>query len=424
MKVIRWESSCVFPGFYDAAQRLPFPQNSLYDSVQVVESYGKKWKEKLVEPYDFALGTRSYSSRSPLIIAEIGTGHGGDSVKAAELLHAAKETGADWAKFQHIYACEIIHPKTGFVPLPGGMTPLYERFQALETGPDFLARLFELAKSLGILFLCTPFGVRSARELADIGVEAFKVASPELNHIELLDEVAKAGLPVLISSGVSTQGDIERAANRFLSSDGTKYRSSLALLHCVTSYPAPEEEYNLRILSPLSRLLGLAVGVSDHSLDPVLVPALAVCSGAAILEKHICLSRSDPGLDDPIALPPEDFRRLTRAVRQAADSEPDAALESLKREYGSERVEAVLGDGRKRLAPSERANYGRTNRSLHATRAIARGEPFTQDNVAALRTEKVLRPGIAPGFLSLAMRRFAARDIPDGEGIEWDDIGD
>ncbi len=371
-------------------------------------------------PFGFDVDGRAYHPGNPLVVAEIGTGHGGDPVKASELLHAAREAGAECAKFQHLYAREIVHPDTGMVPLPGGPVPLFDRFSSLERGPDFFASLKEQAEALGLLFLCTPFGVRSARELAEIGVRAVKVASPELNHVDLLDVIARMALPAILSSGVSTLGDIERAVDRLRPAAGNG--PSLALLHCVTAYPAPEEDYNLRILEPLSTLLGLAVGVSDHSRDPVLVPALSVCVGASIVEKHICLSRSDPGLDDPIALSPDDFRRMTAAIRTAA-RDPRAAREALEREHGRDKVEAVLGDGRKRLAPSEKANYGRTNRSLHALRPIPRGEVFTRENVTALRTEKVLRPGLGPEFLEVLLGRRASRDIPDGEGIEWGDVG-
>ncbi len=380
----------------------------------------EKSKGEPVVSYSFVVEGVSYHPGNPLVIAEIGTGHGGDRTKASELLRAARESGAGCAKFQHVYAREIIHPRTGAVPLPGGPVPLFDRFRSLETGPDFFADLKEQAESLGLLFLCTPFGVKSARELAELGVRAVKVASPELNHVELLDEVARMALPAILSSGVSTLGDIERAVDRIRHAAGDG--PSPALLHCVTAYPAPEEDYNLRVLESLSRLLGLAVGVSDHSRDPVLVPALAVCAGASIVEKHICLSRSDPGLDDPIALPPSDFRRMSDALRSAA-ADPRSAREALEREYGPGRVEAVLGDGRKRLAPSERANYGRTNRSLHALRPIPRGETFTRENVAALRTEKILRPGLDPALFDVVLGRRAARDVPDGEGIEWGDVG-
>jgi sialic acid synthase SpsE len=375
--------------------------------------------------FGFGIGRERFSRQRPLIIAELGTGHGGSAAKASELSHAAIEAGADCVKFQHMYADEIIHPNTGLVPLPGGPVPLYRRFQELETGPEFLSRIKEEVERRGALFLCTPFGLRSARELRSMGVRAMKLASPELNHLPLLHELASYGLPTLVSSGVSTLADIETALFAFRRAYPERYGGegdALALLHCVTAYPAPEEDYQLRVLPHLSALFGLAVGVSDHTMDPVLVPALATSVGACVIEKHFCLSRDDPGLDDPIALEPAAFARMCKAVRGAAAVEPSEAYARLAEEYGSERVEAVLGGGAKRLAPSEEANYGRTNRSLHALRAIRAGELFSEDVVALLRTEKVLRPGLAPAFLPLTLGRRAARDIASGEGIEWEDL--
>jgi len=370
----------------------------------------------------FCIDATTYGWSRVLIIAEIGTGHGGDEVKAAELIAAAIESGADCVKFQHVYADEIIHPATGLVPLPGGPTPLYDTFKALETSPDFMSRLKERVESMGALFLCTPFGLRSARELRDIGVHAMKIASPELNHAQLMEEIATYGLPTILSSGVSRLSDIENALEPF-SQTGT----STALLHCVTAYPAPETDYNLRVLEALSTLFGVPVGISDHSADPLVVPSLAVASGACIIEKHLCLSRQGDGLDDPIALPPRDFERMSAAVRRMSRLVEDigaaATINALKNEYGATMTEAVLGDGHKRLAHSEAANYSRTNRSIHARRSIARGERFSADNLAILRTEKVLRPGLAPLQLPVVIGRRAARDIPDGEGVEWADLG-
>jgi len=374
----------------------------------------------------FSSGGRSYDPRNALVIAEIGTGHGGSLAKAKELVAAAAEAGADCAKFQCVFAEEIIHPNTGTVPLPGGPVPLYERFRALEEDEGFYASIEEYAESRGLLFLCTPFGLRSARLLKGIGCSLMKVASPELNHFLLLDELASYGLPTILSSGVSTAADIDRALGRFSrlpAYEGAGGAIGLALLHCVTAYPAPESDYNLRVLASLASLFGVPVGVSDHSLDPALIPALSVASGASIVEKHICLSRSDPGLDDPIALPPESFAAMVRAVRAAGKARPEDAIAGLASEYGPEKVESALGDGIKRLAPSEEANYRRTNRSLHATRAIRKGEVFDEASVSALRTEKVLRPGLDPELLPVLMGRRAMRDIASGEGIEWEDVG-
>jgi len=388
--------------------------------------------------YGITLAGTAYGQARPLIIAEIGTGHRGDPVKARELIAASVEAGADCVKFQHVYADEIIHPATGLVPLPGGPTPLYDVFRSLETGPDFLAALKEGTEKAGALFLCTPFGLKSARELRALDVKAMKLASPELNHVELLDELASYGLPTIVSSGVSRLADIEFALARLSARapgnapasgrDGAPpARGGLALLHCVTAYPAPEADYNLRVLASLSALLGLPVGVSDHSMDPCLIPRLAVASGAVIVEKHICLSRLDDGLDDRIALQPEDFAAMCAGVRATARTLSEggaaAALAELEDAFGPDRVRAALGDGVKRLAPSEEANYGRTNRSLHAKRPMRAGERFDREAVAALRTEKVLSPGLEPRYLSLVLGRAAARDIEDGEGIGWDALG-
>lgn len=372
----------------------------------------------------FKAAGRVYSNASPLVIAEIGTGHGGSLSKGRDLIAAAAEAGAGCVKFQHVYAYEIIHPNTGLVPLPGGLVPLFERFRALETGPDFLAAMKDEAERRELLFLCTPFGLCSAKELRALGVATMKLASPELNHIPLIGELASYSLPTIVSSGVSTLGDIEAAVAAFRSA-GPAYAAGsggLALLHCVTAYPAPESDYNLRVLPALASLFGLPTGVSDHSMDPVLVPALAISRGASIVEKHICLSRDDPGLDDPIALDPAGFQAMVKAVRAAA-ADPAGVPDRLALEYGAARVEATLGHGRKELAASEEANYGRTNRSVHVLRELKAGERLRADDLALLRTEKLLRPGLPPALLPAVVGRLAARDIPAGEGLEWADLG-
>ena len=372
----------------------------------------------------FSVGERHFGPGRALVIAEIGTGHAGDLAKARELVAAAADSGADCAKFQCVFADEIIHPNTGTVPLPGGDIALYDRFLEMEEGPDFYAALKECAEARGLLFLCTPFGLRSARLLRALGCEAMKVASPELNHLPLLAELASYGLPTLLSSGVSTLADIDRGLRVLRGQSPVEAGgAALALLHCVTAYPAPASDYNLRVLESLGRLFGIAVGVSDHSLDPILVPALSIAAGGVVVEKHICLSRGDSGLDDPIALPPADFARMTAAIRRAQAAEREATIALMKGEYGAAAVEAALGDGVKRLAPSEAANYRRTNRSLHALRDIEKGEVFGEGNAAVLRTEKVLRPGLDPEFFVLILGRRATRHIPSGEGIEWEDVG-
>jgi len=361
------------------------------------------------------VGNRKIGEGHPcLIVAEAGSAHQGELARAFELIDAAGQAGADCVKFQAIFADEIVHPRTGSIELPGGRTPIYQRFRELERDLSFYARLKEYTEKRGLLFLCSAFGIRSARLLRDLGVEAVKVASPELNHFPLLRELAGYDLPLILSTGVSTLSDIERALIAAV--------PETVLLHCITSYPAPEEEYNLRVVPNLRAIFGRPVGVSDHSRDPLLVPGLAVTVGACVVEKHLALSVEGGGLDDPIALEPDAFARMVEGVRQIEGMDPAQGRSRLEGEYGPQRVEAVLGDGIKRLAPSESRYYLTTSRSLHAVDEIPVGQTIREADVCIVRTESNLRPGLGPEYLEVVVGHMAQRAIPAGEGIIWDDV--
>jgi len=384
------------------------------------------------------VGESAYCSKNPLIIAELGTSHNGDIKKAKRLIDAASASGAECIKVQMVYADEILHPNTGEVPLPGGNIRLYDQFKALETPVEFYSEIKEYTESKGLLFLCTPFGLKSAKTLRGIQPKIVKIASPELNFTGLLEEIAGWGLPVLLSSGVSRLSDIENAVemlrkdfsqrkDSFSATSKTDVRylheeASICLLHCVTSYPAPETDYNLRVLPSLAAIFGVSVGVSDHSSDPELVPALAVAMGAAVIEKHFCLSKTEGGLDDPIAQPPEEFSRMVRAIRSATEIGAQETIAYYSRERGEDFISQILGSGVKELAPSEKANYRLTNRSIHALRDITAGEILKEGDYACLRTEKFLRPGLEPCWEKFIKGRTAINFIPAGEGIRFEDI--
>jgi sialic acid synthase SpsE len=331
----------------------------------------------------------------PLIIAELGTGFGTDFEKAKALIDAAAEAGADCIKIQIVIADEILHPLSGIVPLPGGDIPLYDVFKQLEADITFYKKIKTYTEEKGKLFLATPFGLKSAAMLKSLQPAAVKIASPELNYTQLLQLVAEWNIPVLLSSGVSKLSDIKNALAYFHG------RDDVCVLHCITAYPAPEGEYNLRVLQQLQNTFGVSVGVSDHSLDPVVVPVLSLAMGACVIEKHFCLSHDDDGLDDKIALMPDAFAYMCKSVRHAND---------------------ILGDGEKRLSKSEAQNYGRTNRSLHAVCDIHIGDIFTKDNVAILRTEKVLQAGMQPHCYDDVLGKTARKEIPVGQGIRVEDI--
>lgn len=357
------------------------------------------------------------------IVAEIGTGHGGDLTRAAELIAAAKESGADCAKFQYVIADEIVHPNTPDVELPGGPTPLYERFRALEQPRGFYAELKRLCEAHAIDFLCTPFGPESADALRELGAERLKIASPELNYTGLLERVARFGLPIVVSTGVSTLGDIERAL-------AVVGRANTTILHCITAYPAPEDEYNLALIPTLRTVLGVDVGLSDHSQDPSLVPGLAVALGATMVEKHFTLSRDGSGLDDRIAMDPAMFTHMAATIRRVdavlsldRRNGPARVIAEFEKEYGAGRVAAVLGDGVKRLAPREAASYRTTRRSLLAVHDLEAGSLIGETDVAPLRSEG-LEPGLEPTELAVVTGARLRRSLRAGDPVTWDALVD
>lgn len=368
-----------------------------------------------------------------MIIAEIGTSHGGSFEKAKQLIDEAADCGADAVKFQWVYADEILHPETGMVKLPGGEVRLYDRFKSLEVNPEFFAGCLSYAHTRGVKFVCSPFGLKSLRELLAIHPDAVKIASPELNHFPLLTALADYRIvqkavgdpvmPVIVSTGVSKLADIEKA----LSVLGTE---QVTLLHCITSYPAPETEYNVRLVRTLHGIFGVPCGISDHSLDPVLVPALAAAMGSVMTEKHITLSRSTEGLDDPVALEGEQFALMVHVLHQCGAAlnrygpkrGEHEIIGQMRESYGKEKVAAVLGNGVKHLAHAEENNYGRTNRSLHFMRAMKAGDAINDGDIAVLRTEKVLTPGISPEYQELLHGAVLSRDVQSGEGVKWEDV--
>ncbi|MFP4329575.1 MAG: N-acetylneuraminate synthase family protein [Spirochaetaceae bacterium] len=359
----------------------------------------------------------------PRVIAEIGTAHGGDMSKAAELINAAAEAGADVAKFQAVIADEIVHPAAGSIELPGGPTPIYERFRALEQKPEFYAELEDRCLEAGIGFLCTPFGLASAGMLKELRIREWKVASPELNHLPLLRYLGETGVPVILSTGVSRLADIELALETLRASGSRQ----ITLLHCITAYPAREEEYNLALLPHLASLFGVTVGLSDHTTDPQLLPGLAVLQGAGVIEKHITLSRDSGGLDDPIALEPGEFAGTVATVRRVWQLlRAGAGVETVRLEfedaYGTERIASIMGDGVKRLAPGERGSYGRTNRSIVALRDLEAGELIEESCVALLRSEQNVEPGLHPRELPeiLGLRLFTR--VVAGQGLRWEHL--
>ncbi len=369
---------------------------------------------------EFRLEKESFSFKKPLIIAEIGTSHNGDLARAKLLIDAAKSAGATAVKFQIIYADEILHPNTGFVKLPTGNIPLYERFKALEVPISFYKELAEYARKLDLLFSASPFGMRSAKELAYLKPDFIKIASPELNFVQLLEYCAEFNIPMIVSTGVSKLKDIEKALECIKEKNPDL---ALALLHCVTAYPAPETSYNISLVENLSKIFNVPVGLSDHSMDAILVPALSLAFGGFIIEKHICLSRKEKGLDDPVALEPQQFRQMCEAVKKYSRLSQEKIIQDLiKQNYSEQIINDVIGNGKKELSSAEEQNYGRTNRSIHYKKDLKENTIIKREDLAILRTEKVLSVGEAPENIDFFIGAKLQKSVKAGDGTVYEDF--
>jgi len=369
---------------------------------------------------EFKCGGKIFSKDHPLIIAEIGTAHAGDIGRAVKMIDSIASSGCDAVKFQIVYANEILHPKSGYVKLPSGNVLLYDKFKELEQPVSFYAKLKEHADKKGLLFSASVFGKKSLDDLVSLEPDFFKIASPELNYHSLIKEVSLFNLPLILSTGVSRLSDIESALE---ASRSVNKENEIAILHCITSYPAPESEYNISLIENLSNIFDIPVGLSDHSIHSFFVPLLSLAFGSCIIEKHLCLSKSEDGLDDKIALEPDEFSKMCGVLRSMEGKGKEEIIEFLKNEGITQTsIEKVIGNGVKRLAQSEAKNYERTNRSIHYVHSMKKGMKIQEADITIVRTEKELSVGLSPQFYDVVVGSVLQRDVNEGAGVCFADI--
>jgi len=332
------------------------------------------------------------------IVAEAGVNHNGDLELARRLVDAAAAASADAVKFQTFRTETLASraaPKAAYQrETTGAGEGQGEMLRRLELGAEEHRRLVEHCAKRGILFFSAPFDEGSADLLEALGVAVYKVPSGEITNLPLLRHVAAKRRPIILSTGMSTLEDVERAVSAIRQAGAP----GLGLLHCLSAYPAPVAEVNLRAMDTLRERFGCPVGFSDHTLG-IEIALAAAARGAAIIEKHLTLDKSLPGPDHRASLDPEEFAQLVRCVRS---------------------VEAALGDGRKRPMPSEVDTAAVARKSLVAARAIKAGEILTGEAVA------IKRPGtgISPADLDRALGRRVRRDLAPDEVIEWETLGE
>ncbi len=329
-----------------------------------------------------------------LIIAEAGVNHNGDLALARQLIDVAAEAGADLVKFQTFTADRLATraaPKADYQSQStGNRESQYEMLRSLELSPTMHRQLIAHCQTRNIGFLSTGFDIESIDLLVTLGQEHFKIPSGEITNLPYLRHIGRLDKAVILSTGMATLDEVEAAIDA-LERAGTP-RANLTVLHCTTEYPAPMAEVNLRAMQSMQSAFGVKVGYSDHTLG-IEVAIAAVAMGATLIEKHFTLDRSLPGPDHQASLEPAELRNMVAAIRN---------------------VEAALGDGIKRLMPSEAKNKPVARKSLVASRAIKAGEVFSAENITAKRPGT----GISPMRWDEIAGRSAPRDFAVDELIE------
>ncbi|MHB8634082.1 MAG: pseudaminic acid synthase [Thermoplasmatota archaeon] len=264
---------------------------------------------------------------APFVIAELGANHAGSLDRALRLVEAAAAAGADAIKLQTYTADSITMDSSDpafQVSEPGSLwegRTLHDVYSEGATPLPWHGAIFDRARELGLLAFSTPFSPESVADLEMLGVPLYKVASLENNHVPLLQAVARTGKPVLVSTGASTVEEVDFCVE-VLRKAGCR---QLVVLQCTTAYPARADQANLCAMQSWERRYGCIAGVSDHTLDAV-VPVAAAAMGAAVIEKHMTLSREDGALDSRFAMEPDAFARMVRDVRTAWLARGDESL--------------------------------------------------------------------------------------------------
>lgn len=329
-----------------------------------------------------------------LIIAEAGVNHNGDLAMAKRLIDVAAEAGADLVKFQTFSADRLVTrtaTKADYqVEKTDGKETQHEMLSRLELSAEMHKELMAHCNVRNIGFFSTGFDIESVDFLMRLGQDRFKVPSGEITNLPYLRHIGQFGKSVILSTGMATLADIEAAIDA-LEQAGTS-RVNISVLHCTTEYPTPMAEVNLRAMKNIEAAFQVAVGYSDHT-SGIEVAVAAVALGASVIEKHFTLDRNLPGPDHQASLEPDELKAMVAAIRN---------------------IEVALGDGIKRLTPSEAKNKAVARKSLVANVSIKKGEKFSAGNVVAKRPGT----GISPMRWDEIIGRTAQRDYAADELID------
>ena len=335
-------------------------------------------------------GRRIGHAQPPYIVAELSANHNGELNRALDILTAARNAGADAVKIQTYTADTItINNDSEEFTIHGGLWDgrnLYDLYQDAHTPWEWHGPLFEKARELGITMFSSPFDRTAVDLLEDLNAPAYKIASFEAVDLPLISYVARTGKPMIISTGMADREEIAEAVDT-ARSGGCR---DLILLHCISGYPAPAEEYNLRTMADMSHEYDVLTGLSDHTIDNA-TSVTAVALGAVMIEKHFTLDRHGGGVDDSFSIEPRELKLLCRDAVTAWKA---------------------LGRISYDRAESERGN-DKFRRSLYVVQDVRAGDELTMENVRSIRPGY----GMKPKFLHDVLGRKACIDIPRGTAL-------
>lgn len=329
----------------------------------------------------------------PYVIAELSGNHNGQYERAIRLIELAKKSGADAIKLQTYTADSItVNSKDDDFQIKSGIwsgSNLYQLYEKTSTPYDWFPGLFEKAGQVGLTIFSSPYDIDSVNYLEELGCPAYKIASNEFTDFMLIERVVETKKPVLLSTGTATLDEIQNTVN-YLNELGCE---EYALLHCISAYPAPITDINLKVIEELKKTFNIPIGLSDHTLGNVAAVS-AVALGANIIEKHFTLNRKDGGPDSSFSIEPEELKVLCQECNDAFN-----ALGSVK--FGMKDIE-------KKSPIFKRHFYSRVK--------IKKGETINHENIKSVRARK----GIDAIKFKDIMGLKAIEDIPENHPIEWE----
>ena len=343
----------------------------------------------------FKIGNRIVGEDAPaFIVAEVSANHNQDYNRAVEIIHAAAEAGADAVTLQTYTADTItIDCDDDCFQIKEGTiwdgTTLYKLYSEAYTPWEWQPRLIEEAKKLGLECFSSPFDLTSVDFLSKLDVPAYKIASYEINDIPMIRKIAALHKPMIFATGIAYPEDIALA----LDTCKAEGNEDIILLKCVSSYPTPYEDVNLRVIPTLAKTYDCIAGISDHTMGSI-VSAGAVALGAKMVEKHLTLRRADGGPDGAFSMEPEEFATMVRDIRT---------------------LEKALGTDEYVLTDTQKLEHN-GSRSLFVVKDIKAGEVLTPDNIRSIR------PGIGmhTKHYEEVLGRHAKSDLKKGTPLQWE----